>query len=566
MLLRNFILIIILTMTVNAFAKTVTETFSTDSRKSSSDLVWNTALGLLHPPLEVSTWSSDGITFDSTDIDVGDGHDGAFVLNRYSQFSENGDVSGNTIRINTDDWPELNFTEFTLDSTWTIEPVGGGPLIIRVLGDVTIHGTINCAGNDGGDDSADPTSVISGGAGRCGGGDGGDSVVAGNSPGIANKGAAGGTFVTGGDGGAAADGSGGYGGGGGGSYVKTYAGIGDDPDPTNGRSGLAAFTGGNFGTIHRDDEFADDLNGAGSGGGGGSGFDGTATEDSSGASGGGGGGTIRIYSAGNITVSATGYINANGGSGGNVMNNLRKGGAGGGGGGGSILLFAAGTMTNNNVISAQAGSAGITIAAGSGSHGGDGAWGRTWVNDADSTPSGVPEVPQTRLDVPGFIAYKTGTNYEAISKVFDLGNTKPQWTTLLATINNLGASNVVFEAAFSDSTSISSFPAFQDASLFVGNTSLRYARFRVAINNDVANNLIPTTVSQLDFIFDPHIQDEYNFTTGCGGAKSTAQFKPTNIEHLSNFFSLSPQQASHGSIILMLLLLPFMALYHSRPK
>jgi hypothetical protein len=60
------------------FALTYTETFSTTAAQSSSQLVWNIALGKLHPPLWVENWN-DGAVQD-TAFDVGDGHHGAFNI------------------------------------------------------------------------------------------------------------------------------------------------------------------------------------------------------------------------------------------------------------------------------------------------------------------------------------------------------------------------------------------------------------------------------------------------------------------------------------------------------
>ena len=58
-------------------------------------------------------------------------------------------MSGNIIRLDTDQYTELNVTQFTLDAGWTLQPVGSGALILRSQTTVVIHGTINCSGNDG---------------------------------------------------------------------------------------------------------------------------------------------------------------------------------------------------------------------------------------------------------------------------------------------------------------------------------------------------------------------------------------------------------------------------------
>src|SRR5690606_18813041 len=93
-------------------ALTLTESFTSRSNfDDTSTMVWNQALGELHPPLFVKDWS-DGAS-ESTDFSIGDGRHGSFTsIDDYRRFSSGGDISGQIIRFNTDDFPELHVTEF----------------------------------------------------------------------------------------------------------------------------------------------------------------------------------------------------------------------------------------------------------------------------------------------------------------------------------------------------------------------------------------------------------------------------------------------------------------------
>src|SRR5690606_16168435 len=80
------------------------------------------------------------------EISFGNGSDGAFT-NGPTQSGIS--VSGTTITIDTDVKATFQFTRFQLDSGYTIQVNGSQPLVIRVLGAVTVAGTFSLNGNSG---------------------------------------------------------------------------------------------------------------------------------------------------------------------------------------------------------------------------------------------------------------------------------------------------------------------------------------------------------------------------------------------------------------------------------
>lgn len=529
-------------------ATTVTESFTSRSNlDDAGGMVWNQALGELHPPLQAFAWHDNILGGPNyTPYSVGDGHDGAFISSRYHLFDVDGVVTANVIEINTDVYTDLQFTEFNLLATYTIRPVGSNPLVIRSLSDMIINGTIDCSGEAGDDAVADINTIVSGGAGHCGGGDGGDSVAPAAVPGVSNKGTSGGTGVTGGDGGQNS-----AGGGGGGSFILNKAVLTDYEDPTAGANTVGG-TGGAPGFNNRDDPFDDDIDGAGSGGGGGSAYNtiGDEPNHSSGAGGGAGGGNMRFYVVRDITVGATGYVRANGGSGGSVAGGL-KGGGGGGGGGGSILMFAGNDIIFSAhgiaeaSVTARAGSGGTTT----GGDGGTGAWGRTWVLDSDVYAAVIaptlPEEPETRLDTPGDIRYETpaGT-YTVTSKAIELGNTRP-FITNTSLNGALAGGTAVFNLAFSESSALASLAAFALHTTFLNTEVKRFARFQLIIDNNLNQN--PIRIHDLSLTFDGATQKDFEFSTGCGGSDSSA--------------SLASREAYS-----LFLLLPFLLIFYLRRR
>ena len=146
---RFWFLFLSVAISASAQALSFSEAFTTSSRiDSTGGAVWNTARGELHPPLLVQGWDDGGGAQD-TAFSVGNGQHGGFIESRYATFDSDGVVSGGVIEINTDSWPDLQFTSFHLAAGYTIRPVGSQPLVIRSLSSVLIDGVIDCSGDDG---------------------------------------------------------------------------------------------------------------------------------------------------------------------------------------------------------------------------------------------------------------------------------------------------------------------------------------------------------------------------------------------------------------------------------
>ena len=488
-----FLLSFLCSSTVFAqLSKQVVESFNTTSNLSSTTAVWNTVRGDIHPPIFVDNYDAGAGAVDLA-VDVGDGSNGAMTT--VGDFSRFGSVVGTTINIDTDTYSELQVTNLTIPSGYTLTSTGSNPIIFKVLGSVTIDGDIDCSGTAG-------TSGGIGGTAFCGAGAGGAT---------ATNGTIGGALVTGGDAGPAATVNSGQGGGGGGAYIKPFGIVPDKPDGTAG-SALVPGTGGAVGNRQRDDAFVLDLNGAGSGGGGGSSY---ATDGSTGAGGGAGGGAIHIYAVGDITIN--GSVLANGGDGGDVTGGLLAG-AGGGGGGGSILMISAGDIQNNGTVNALAGNGG-TGGAGA-TNGGNGFFGRTWLVEKDGFASGNLEDPDTQLNSPGDVRFETTVSYTTTSGVIDLGNTDPTITSLPINIANLGGATLTYEAAFGTSPSDPNLSVFAPVAGYIGAKNGRYAAFRIQLDN--TNAATPATVTDLSFIYDGNKVEDFDFVGSCGSATGGA--------------------------------------------
>ena len=242
----------------------------------------------------------------------------------------------------------LDYTTFTVPTGVTVtfgKNAANTPVIIRVSGDVTIAGTIALNGSTAPDTGAAGNGVLADdgqpGVGGPGGYDGGWGGLAAGFGGVAYS------F------GGAGKGPGG----------------GLPPDSSNqntySASGVAiGGGGGSFGTVGLQifGPVARTYGGnllpliGGSGGGGG-----TSSSVFNGAGGGGGGGAILIAASGTITVS--GAITADGGSGGassgGGTTGVGSGGAGGGGSGGAIRLIAD-TITGAGALYARGGTSGYS--------------------------------------------------------------------------------------------------------------------------------------------------------------------------------------------------------------
>lgn len=467
--------------------RTITESFTSAANKDSSDMVWNIARGELHPPLLVKAYD-DGSGAADLSFLVGDGSDGSFSsLSDYTRFAS---VSSGTIYLNTDVYDNLQFTNVHILANYVLRPYGSNPLVMRVLGDVQIDGTIDCSGSNG-------LSTGAGGTGRCGGGDGGSGGTSGQ------DGTDGGTLVGGGTGGGADIGGGASSGGGGGAYIKAYAIVTDKPDGTNGLGPFAGLRGART----RDDAFLLDIDGAGSGGGGGSN---SATDSSVGAGGGAGGGSIRIYLAGDLAVGATGAILASGGDGGSRTGLLA--GAGGGGGGGSILIFAGKDVVNGGAIEAIAGAGGSSA----GPDGGNGYFGRTWLVGQGGFATGNFENPETNLNVVGDVRYEELVTYTILSKPIDLRNTLPEITGLpLPVVADQGGSTLVYEVAFGESATDPDLLNFALPATYLNAKQKRFFAFRIQLDN--LDPLTPARVTDLSVIYNGSTENNFDFVGACGG-------------------------------------------------
>lgn len=263
-------------------------------------------------------------------IDSGDGSDG--VCNW------SGNIASGT----------YNCTDLTINSAVTI--TGTSALIIKVQGDVNISSTLNLNGKDG----------SAGGTGVAGGYDRGSGPVA-NTAG--NMGIVGGLASGGGSGGS---------------------------HKTLGAAGAAGGgTAGAAPTMTYDSEanFKTTMTG---GAGGGNTQDDANISYGSDVPGGGGGGVLRISSGGTITISGT--ISANGGSG---DSGLGDSGGGGGGAGGAIFLECEDQINLTGTISATGGAGGTK--AGTGGNGGAGGNGLIRLDDYDGSVSGGTVTPSAYL-------------------------------------------------------------------------------------------------------------------------------------------------------------------------
>lgn len=477
-----------------------TETFSTRTRYSSGSAIWNQAVGKVHPTLLVDNYKAGATPLS---FDVGDGSHGSFNSTTYANFSQNGDVSGNKIRLDTSTYPILYVTDFTLDSGWVLEPVGSDPLYIYALGSVNIQGEIWCHGENGAD-SVD-TVAGSGGSGRCGGANGG---AGGAVSGAGTSGTSINGSVTGGTGGS----NSGSGGGGGGSW-NTSSG------PVAGPS-----SGGAAGSSSSDPEFTTVAGGAGGGGGAGSGAN-------AGGGGGAGGGTVIIHAVGGVTIgtspgSTTGFIYAKGGKGGASTlsgGGSGTGGPGGGGGGGSILIFSGGTVTIYN----SDGSGASTAAAGSGGGAGVaiGGTGRHWVTGvAYSNPTGGFYTPneQAPLIVGDWAKFSTSSQ-NVISQVIDLGNSKPE-------INGISlsptSSDFTFEVSGSNDGFVSDDTGWTTSVSALNNK--RYLKFRVSIATTNATS--PTMVDSATVSYTPFQKTQFDLeAAGCASVEPNGSSSPLDF-------------------------------------
>jgi len=103
-------------------ADLLTETFSTNTFNSTSGTaVWNIALGIVHPGLQVTNYQVLAQpVVPITNFSVGDGSDGAFNSTTYASF---GTVSGSVIVVNALTKPVLQVTSLQLDAGDTLTAI-----------------------------------------------------------------------------------------------------------------------------------------------------------------------------------------------------------------------------------------------------------------------------------------------------------------------------------------------------------------------------------------------------------------------------------------------------------
>jgi len=317
---------------------------------------------------------------------VSTGADGALALpaGTYTFDTLTGQIkSGSTVLLSgfaPSDAHAWNFTSLTVATDAIIAFQGSNLPDILVSGDASIGGTINLDGGGGaaptagvfGSGGGSPTfaGTMGSGAGGAGGAHGQGGAGGGGGQGCSGGGGGGGNG--GGGGGAAttcAGGNGGIGGGLGG-VAGPNGGRGSDPGTYAGQAGSNGITpgaggggGGSIGTAQNDLAVTNNTLYPGSGGGGGG-----SVGISAGGGGGGGGGVIQVVAGGTLTI--TGNIIANGGTGGTGF-------AGGGGGSGGLIELAAPAVTiaGGTTITARGGVGG-TATSPSGGGGGQGGLGR----------------------------------------------------------------------------------------------------------------------------------------------------------------------------------------------
>lgn len=504
--LRKALILFGLTSPVIALASQVSEDFSLITNKDSGTLEWNLSQRALHPPLKVNNYVTSGSVTLSRNFSIGSGEDGVFDSTTYSQFSQNNDTSGNIIRVDTSTRTILQVTSFQLDSGWTLQPVGDNPLVIYSQGDVVINGSIDCSGGNGESFQSIDTRA-SGGTGRCGGGDGGAGsyVVSGVTLAPGDGEFLGATVVPGKpNAGKAASASGsGSGGGGGGSYTANAA-----ASVSEAGTAQAPGTGGALGDVEADHSFQ--FVGGGAGGGGG---DHRLASGLSGGGGGAGGGVVVIHAFGDIKISPTGGINANGGNGGG--NAGQNSGAGGAGGGGSIRLFALGDVMVSGPVRAYGGTGGSNT---SGVNGGRGGAGRTWLSGKSGYSVALPpnalnaEKPDTLLAHVGYGRFQSGT-FTLSSKPLDSSSTRPDVTGVTLTTSLSSGASALLEISSGESNDFSPVTWVDGNS--VTDPQSRYLRFRASLTNTDESN--GAYVQSVQVNYSPYYQQEFDFDQGgCG--------------------------------------------------
>lgn len=513
-------LIFMLFYGLEAFGAQVSEDFSLLLNKDSGTLEWNLSQQALHPPLKIKNYVTAGNVTLTRNFEIGSGKHGVFDSTTYSSFSKNGDTSGNIVRLDTSVHSPLQVKSFQLDAGWTLQPVGDAALTILSQGNVIIDGTIDCSGGHGESFMSIGTKA-SGGTGRCGGGDGGDGsyVVSAVTIEAGAGGFLGATVVPGKPSAglpASAHGKG-SGGGGGGSYTANAAASVAEPGTAQ-----STGTGGAKGDVEPDHSFQ--FVGGGAGGGGG---DHRLASGLSGGGGGAGGGVVVIHAFGDIKISPTGSITANGGNGGGSAS--QNSGAGGGGGGGSIRLFALGDVYASGPVRANRGTGGSNSLGVSGGRGGAG---RTWLAGKSGYSQALPphalnaEKPDTLLAHVGYGRFQTGT-FTLSSKPLDSMSTRPSVTGVTLTTSLSSGASSQLEISSGESNDF--VPVSWVSSASITDPQSRYLRFRTNLTN--ADESSGAYIQNVQILYSPYYQQEFDFNQGgCGRVSDFNGDEPSLVD------------------------------------
>jgi hypothetical protein len=379
-----------------ALAETFTADFSQPDQWDSTTgggALWNTVSGRVQA----------AISANGTEIDFGDGSDGAFSDGP----AQSGiTVAGNTITLNTDVKAVFKFSSFNLSAGKTLKATGSQPLVLRVLGAATVAGTVDLKGSAGIPNTG--TSPYPGGTAGAGGSRGGDAGY-GVTPGDHNSTSGSpstGTQVLGGGNGADASAAFGEHGGGGGCNGK--GGGGADATASADTGGAAGACGIPATRTSLASAFESALRG-GAGGGGGGGYT-NAVATAPGGSGGGGGGALHLAALG--ATSLPGAITAAGGNGGANLFSANAGsdcgGGGGGGAGGSVWIQSATSVVGSapSILHGNGGTDGGLCAGGY--DGGNGSDGILRVDNPAATFAGATTAMAA--------AVRSGQTYTLVSK------------------------------------------------------------------------------------------------------------------------------------------------------
>ena len=134
---------ILLALFISAFSAhgdAISENFSTRSAFVTGTAIWNQALGVIHPTLQVMNYKAG---FTPLAVTIGDGSHGSFDISTYANFSVGRNIAGNIIRLDLGAYPVLKVTNFHLAAGWRIEevPVTYRPRVGRSKVTGTIRGT-----------------------------------------------------------------------------------------------------------------------------------------------------------------------------------------------------------------------------------------------------------------------------------------------------------------------------------------------------------------------------------------------------------------------------------------